>query len=160
MWRRVKTYRREGIVLYFNIGLEIGMILLLLFCSVTDCLWKKIWLPALLAAVPVIIICLVGRKGNLSSHLLCGGLCCGGFLAVSLVTDGQIEKGDGAILGIVALSLGGWKTITCLFASFSYAFVVAVFLVVVRKRKGKDRMPFVPFALAGYLTVLLLERMG
>lgn len=132
-----------------------GIICLVLgACSITDLLWRKIWIPLLLSAVPGIVVCIVGQGSNVEAHIVCGILCMMGFVGISIVTGGQIEKGDGMVLGVLGLALGLQQLIVFLFFSFTYSFLAAFFLAAVKKKKGSYRMPFIPFAMAGYLTLL------
>lgn len=137
------------VVIYFILGL----------CTVTDCLYRKIWLPALLLAVPVILFCIVGAEKRIVSHVACGILFGAVFIGMSTLSRRQIEKGDGVLVGVMGLALGIWKGMAFLYLSFFYAFLAAVFLVVVQKKKKTYRMPFAPFALVGYLTMQLVGRM-
>lgn len=140
-----------------DIVLQVILCLFLGSCTLTDILFQKIWLPVLLLTLPIVFACVEALDGGVVNHILCGILCGAGFVGISVVTGGQIEKGDGMILGIMGLALGLWKSIAFLFFSFMYAFLAAIFCVVVLKKKKSYRMPFVPFAMGGYITLLLLE---
>lgn len=142
--------------MYYKYLLELIICLFLAVCAVTDCFCRKIWMPVLLPAGLASLFCVAGMEGNVVSHLVCGILAGAGFWWISIVTGGQIEKGDGAVLGVMGLALGIWKGVVFLFFSFTYAFFAALILVTVGKKKRSYRMPFVPFALAGYLTVLAM----
>lgn len=137
--------------------LKVLISLVLGICTVTDLLWRKIWLPVLVVPVPMILICIVRLGNKVESHILCGFLCLMFFGGISVVTGGQMEKGDGLVLSVLGLALSLWQYTVVLFFSFSYSFLAALFLVIVRKKKKSYRMPFIPFVMVGYLTLLLAE---
>lgn len=139
----------------YHIGIVITLCLLLGVETVTDCLYQKIWLPLLPLTAVILMVCLCGLGEPMGWDLLRGLLWGAGFLGMGAVTGGQLEKGDGLILGIMAIALGFWQYIAFLFLSFSFAFVGALFLVIVKKKKRQYRMPLLPFLSAGYLTLLL-----
>jgi leader peptidase (prepilin peptidase)/N-methyltransferase len=135
---------------------SVGVLIPLGICAVTDLLYRKIWMPVVLFAVPCIVVCLyVTGQWKLSDFVM-GFAVCLFFEGMSVLTGGQLGKGDGAVLGMTALALGVWDGLFFLMASFFYAFVAALFLVVFLRKKGKTKIPFVPFVLLGYVTVLLL----
>lgn len=142
--------------MYYKIALEVIVCLFLGVCSITDFLWRKIWLPVLAVGGGAVLFCIAGMDGDLAGHAVCGILYGAGFVGMSILTGGQIEKGDGLVLGVMGLALGLWNSIAFLFLSLCYAFLAALFLVIVRKKNKSYRMPFVPFALAGYLTLLFM----
>lgn len=140
----------------YKIGLIITLCLILGVGTVTDCLYRKIWLPLLPPIVVGILVCLHGLGEPIGWSILRGLLWGACFLGMGVVTGGQLEKGDGLILGIMAMALGFWRYMAFLFLSFFFAFVGALFLVVVRKKKRTYKMPLLPFLSAGYLILLLV----
>ncbi len=136
--------------------LTVGMLAVLLVCAVMDCLYRQVWIPLVLMMVPYIIICLHLAGEEIVLHFLCGLAVGGFFCGFSVLTEGQIGKADGLILGVVTFSLGFWQGVSFLMVCFFYAFAAALMLVVIFHRKKQTRMPFVPFMLFSYITVLLL----
>jgi leader peptidase (prepilin peptidase)/N-methyltransferase len=135
----------------------VGVLLILGICCVTDFLYQKIWMPVVLFSMPGIVICLSLTGEWNWSNLAAGLLVCLFFEGMSVLTRGQLGKGDGAVLGLVSLALGVWDGTLFLMASFFYAFVAALFLVIFLRKKRNTKMPFVPFVLLGYITVLLFR---
>ena len=67
----------------------------------------------------------------------------------SVLTQGQIGRADGIVMGMLVMAAGMEQGICFMAYSLFYAFAVA-FL----RKKRKTRIPFLPFLLLGYLTML------
>lgn len=139
-------------------ALIIGMLAVLGICSVTDLLYQRVWIPLVIAIIPYTLLCLYFADAGILANVVCGVVVGGLFYVVSIVTEGQIGKADGLLLGVMALALGFWRSLSFLMLCFIYAFVAALVLVVIFHKKKKTRMPFVPFMLLGYITILVLGR--
>ena len=72
----------------------------------------------------------------------------------SVLTQGQIGRADGIVMGMLVMAAGMEQGICFMAYSLFYAFAVAVFLVAFLRKKRKTRIPFLPFLLLGYLTML------
>ena len=72
----------------------------------------------------------------------------------SVLTQGQIGRADGIVMGMLVMAAGMEQGICFMAYSLFYAFAVAVFLVTFLRKKRKTRIPFLPFLLLGYLTML------
>ena len=63
----------------------------------------------------------------------------------------RIGIGDGVVLLLMGTWAGGVLTITCCVTAVFLAGMVGVYLIVVKKKSGKETIPFVPFLLISYL---------
>lgn len=76
---------------------------------------------------------------------------------LSIITKGSIGEGDGMMLMIIGIILGG----SCAFRIFLYALFLsggyALFLFVIRKKSRKHEMAFVPFMLVAFTGEILLS---
>lgn len=78
-----------------------------------------------------------------------------GVLALSCLAKGQIGIGDGMIFMLTGLYLGFWDNLLLMFLSFTLAGIWGLFLILARRCKRTDRMPFVPFLFFGYSLMIL-----
>lgn len=99
------------------------------------------------------LIVLICQEKSVTSSLL--GMVCGlVLLAVSFLTRNAIGKGDGIIFIVTGIFLGWNNNIILLFYSFLFCGIFSLFILVLCKRKGKDRIVFVPFVLFAYIIIL------
>lgn len=108
-----------------------------------------------LLAAGILLICMKER-GNLQNTLLgvgIGALFCG----MAKLTDGGIGMGDGLLALLTGLYMGGTFTFLCLCFSFLFSAVAALYLISFQKKGKKDRLPFIPFMLAGYIMTNWLQ---
>lgn len=85
-----------------------------------------------------------------------GGVAVGGaVLLIAWLGRGCVGSGDGIMLIVSGIFLGFWRNLTLLLTALAMAAVAALFLLVVKRKERKYRLPFVPFLLAAYLLQLL-----
>lgn len=77
------------------------------------------------------------------------------LVVVSLLTRGSIGLGDGFLLMTAGVFLGGSSVLELLFISLLYAALVSLGMLAFRRWKRKREIPFVPFLLLGYLTMMV-----
>lgn len=78
-----------------------------------------------------------------------------GMMLLSFLTRGSIGMGDGVILLVTGIFLGAASNLELLLTSLFYASLFSLGILVFRKRKRKQEIPFVPFLFFGYLTMIL-----
>jgi leader peptidase (prepilin peptidase)/N-methyltransferase len=80
------------------------------------------------------------------------------FLLIALVAKGAMGGGDIKLMGVLGLWLG-WKPILLvILLSFWIGAFVSIILIVLKKKKRKERIPFAPFiALSSFITMLYGE---
>jgi leader peptidase (prepilin peptidase)/N-methyltransferase len=137
------------------IGL-IGVLLLLIICTIEDCKHKKIVTWHLLILLPFLCLDLwFNADVTLISRLL--GLAIGGiFLLLSKLTKEQIGIGDAYIIAAIGLMLGGVKCLEVITYSFFISSVVAIVLMIIFHFSRKKTIPFIPFLLSGFIFSVVL----
>lgn len=89
--------------------------------------------------------------------LLCSGAAVGLFLwGVSKVTKGGIGEGDALVYAVTGIALGFWGNLELLVLSLFMASAVSLWLLAVKKRGRKYKIPFIPFTAAAYGVVFFL----
>lgn len=128
------------------------------FYAVEDIKKKKITVCYLLIFALVGIFTNLYYK-NMSMLSIAGGIILGaGVLALSFITRGSVGTGDGMILVVTGLYLGAGKNFELFMTSLIYGAVFSLGLLVVGRKKRKYEIPFVPFLLAGYITIMVGAR--
>ncbi len=73
------------------------------------------------------------------------------FIALSVISKGQIGMGDSLVILVMGVCQGGINAaFSCLYALFA-ACLVSVFLMVFKKYKKDHSIPFIPFLAAGVI---------
>lgn len=125
--------------------------ILLIVCAAED--WKR-------KEVTVIYIFLFGIAGillhlfypNCSIYsLLCGVLVGIGMMAMSLLSSGSVGMGDGILLMVTGVYLGGYRNFELLMTGLFLAGIWSAGLLVLKKKKRKERIAFIPFLLAAHV---------
>lgn len=76
------------------------------------------------------------------------------MMIVSCMTHGKAGMGDGILLVVTGVYLGGMGNLKLLFTGLVLAALWSLWLLVSGKKKRKDRIAFVPFLLLSYLTMM------
>ncbi|MBW4061308.1 prepilin peptidase [Candidatus Saccharibacteria bacterium] len=140
---------------YIVLGLWLLLLTLLIILAVYDKRWMllpdKIMLPAIgVAGVLVLVRALsvhswLAARGPLLAALLFGGM----FFAIVAISKGRaMGGGDIKFVFLMGLVLGLRGTLLGLLIAFDVAAVVAVALIVLKRRGRRDQIAFGPF-LAG-----------
>ncbi len=132
-----------------------GLVLIgLLIETIKDIREKKISLLVVIVEFPVLIVARY-LTGQGSVALWAASLGIGTFFYLaSIVTGGQIGKGDAFVLCMTGAGVGLYGNLLIIYISFFLAFLAAVFLLVFRKVDRKYSMPLTPFILCAYLLVV------
>lgn len=136
-------------------GIVLGMLGL---CAAEDIRKRSIPLPYLVFfGIIGFGIYWYGKEMSLFS--MGAGLALGaGLLGLSCLTRGSIGMGDGFIFCVTGIFLGGAGNLELLMISLMYAGLWSLGIIVFRKankRVRKKRIPFAPFVLMGYFTILV-----
>lgn len=144
--------------------------ILLIWSSIQDIKRKSIHNGGLVAgAVTVLVLFLLDgiKQGQLADVLLSEGgvpwenvwgLIPGvGVLLMSQLIPGGIGKGDGYLLCISGLALGGMWNFSVLCYGLLLAGGTAAVLLAVHKVKRDTKLPFVPFLFGGFLLTVLQQ---
>lgn len=119
--------------------------------------WKKRKITAhYLIVIGVVGLCIQFCNEEGFSYSNLGGMVLGaGVMILSRVTGGSIGMGDGLLLLVTGIYLGAERNMALFFTGLLYAAFWSLGLIVLGKGKRKREIPFVPFLLAGYITVLI-----
>lgn len=134
---------------------SLGLIGMLSICSIQDLKEKQIsiW-PILIFGVLGEIMNLVDGKINVKEGLMCFGV--GIILYLySVLSEEKIGKGDAAVMGITGVYAGFWAALGVLWIASIMALAVGLIVLKVKKETLKYELPFIPFILVGYITMLL-----
>lgn len=90
-----------------------------------------------------------------SIYSILGGILLGlAMMLASVATGGMVGMGDGILLAVTGVYLGGTGNLELLSIGLLLSACWSLGLVVLKKKRGKDQIAFVPFLLASYLTML------
>lgn len=129
--------------------------LILVLQSIFDIRSKRLplWITGVGTAIGIILWLIEGSCDLMQFVAMVPGLLC---LLIARVSREAIGYGDGLLLGMMGMYLKFSVLLgVCLWA-FTIAGIVALFLLVTKKRNGKQEIPFVPFLFLGYLLEVFL----
>lgn len=137
--------------------LKIVMGVMLLICGIQDALHKKILLWMIILGSILIGIC-IPFCSEVSLLDRCGGCMVGAaVILISLATKGKIGLADGILLCTTGLGLGFWGNLELFAMALLLAAIVSIVLLILRLADRKKSIPFVPFLLAGYLFLIIVN---
>lgn len=118
--------------------------------------YQKGEIPLILAGAGVLVFAgmqlIFGERTILELAL---GLLPGGFLLLlSILTKQAVGPGDGAILLSAGVILGWLETLILLGISILFAALGSMALLILKLKKRKESIPFLPFLYTGYLCFL------
>ena len=125
-------------------------------CSVEDLKRKEI------ACIRVLLFGVVGvalhlYQGEISVYDMLLGACCGLVIMLfSYLSGGMIGMGDGLVIVVTGIFLGGRANIRMLCGGVFMAGIISLFLILFRKKKRKDSIPFVPCLFLAYVGMMLI----
>ena len=114
-----------------------------------------------ISAVSAIALSITGigfaivQKPGLLAFFLPVGIGCV-FLALSILTEGKLGMGDAWVLIALGTMLELQRYVIVLLTGLLLASVWSVYLMLFRKKKRTEEIPFLPFLLIGYLGGLLI----
>lgn len=124
----------------------------LALCSYTDIRCRKIGLrPCIVFA----IIYILYQSANNSDLWWTMGVVPGIVLVLLALVSGQkIGYGDGIMMIVSGIGLGFTKSMDICLVAVTLAAITAVILVVSKKKKLNDNIPFAPFLLLGNIVIM------
>lgn len=85
------------------------------------------------------------------------GSCIGlGLVLLSLLSRQAIGTGDGLMFIASGASLGLTDNLWLLLISLALSSAASIVLMIMLKFKGRNRIPFIPFMLTGYICLLMI----
>ena len=76
------------------------------------------------------------------------------MMGISYVSRGSVGMGDGLLLTVTGVYLGGYENLELFMIGLLLAALWSLGLLVLKRKKGKEEIAFVPFLLVSYLTML------
>ncbi len=129
---------------------------LLIICAVED--WKR-------KEVTVIYILMFGIAGillhwffpNCSVYSMIWGVLLGiGMMGVSLLSRGSVGMGDGILLMVTGVYLGGYGNFELFMTGLLLAGIWSLGILALKKKKRKERIAFMPFLLAAHVIMVVV----
>lgn len=119
-------------------------------------------IPLFLVVIKIAIIAGLMAAGTMQAYELIGPIfalmaCLVVFLLARVLSQQGVGMGDVKLVCAMAFMLNLYAIVYTLTLSFLLFFVVAVYLLVRKKRTAKDSLPYAPFLLAGYSLALILS---
>ncbi len=125
------------------------------WCSLEDIKKKQVMVyPVLLFGIAGVLLHLYYR--NLSIYSLFAGVLLGVALLIIGAVSGQIGIGDGLVLLVSGIYLGFWENARLLFHGLLFCGIWSGVLLLMKKKKRKDEIAFVPFLFLAYLEMIFL----
>jgi leader peptidase (prepilin peptidase)/N-methyltransferase len=136
--------------------------IMLLFAGIADIKSLSVSRRFILVFLAVCLVTVfTGKSPSLMSALLgtLVGIC---VLGISIISDGQIGKGDGYMIAALGLVLGFRGSLVVVCMSSMIMCVIAVVMLILKKGDKKTKLPFIPALFAGYTIFIInnLENMG
>lgn len=131
------------------------LLILLLICAVEDFKRKEVTVTYILL-FGVVGVVLHLFYPNCSVYSMLWGLLLGiGVMVVSFLSHGSIGMGDGILLAVTGVYLGGYENLELFLMGLFLAAIWSLVLLVRKKKKRKERIAFIPFLLAAYALMLV-----
>ncbi|HEX3076805.1 MAG TPA: prepilin peptidase [Lachnospiraceae bacterium] len=134
--------------------LNIFTILFLMTLAVIDMKERKIPCVVLSISFLIALLSTVLVKHGITTEQLCGMTIGFLFILISFVTRGQLGLGDGITVVITGVVIGFWDNLLMVLYALFAAGITAIILIVFKRSNRKERIPFLPFLLLGYIVVL------
>jgi leader peptidase (prepilin peptidase)/N-methyltransferase len=77
------------------------------------------------------------------------------LILLALVSGQVLGVGDGVVFVITGIFMGFWGNVELFLVSLWLAGILALFLLIVKKKGRKYQIPFVPFILGAYVLMLV-----
>ncbi len=136
--------------------LEIFLGVFLLICTVTDIKSREIKPAVLLifGAVAVGLYIYLRPVGLFEEAMgIFIGLC---FTALYFITDEKIGLGDGLLMTVTGIFLGGRQNASLIMTAMLFSAFYSVTVLITKKADRKTKFAFVPFVFASYVIRLII----
>ena len=79
-------------------------------------------------------------------------------LIISKSTGEKIGIGDGLVLMLTGIFLGFWRNIALIWISTTFLAIYGGIMIIAKKKRKDDRIPYIPFLMAGSLLMLIVGK--
>lgn len=157
----VLAYMKYGFTLEFVkiiILISFMIIIGLIDYDTTDVYSVTTWSAIVIGGIFIIVNLIINNNYDYWNYIW-GGVIGGGFISVIILLTKGMGWGDAEICLLAGIYLGKINTILMLFIAVVLGGIVGVYLLVIKKNKGKDAIAFGPFlAISTILCALAGER--
>lgn len=131
------------------------VLILLVVCAVEDLKRKEVTVTYILV-FGIIGVLLHLFYPNCSVYSMLWGLLLGiAVMTVSVLSGGSIGMGDGILMTVTGVYLGGYQNLELFFIGVFLAGIWSLGLLVFKKKKRKEKIAFMPFLLVAYVFMLV-----
>lgn len=141
-------------VFYHILTAVVGI--LLFAAGITDIRMKQVG-RRFIVVLGFACVAAVACKGDFSIMDAAGGVAVGlCAIGLSYVSGEQLGRGDGIVIAVVGLVLGGRKCLAAVSVASLMMCVAAILTLVLRKGDRHTRLPFLPALFAGYVFCMVM----
>ncbi|WP_075721822.1 prepilin peptidase [Roseburia sp. 499] len=134
---------------------SVVLLILLVVCAVEDLKHKEVTVTYILV-FGIIGVLLHLFYPNCSVYSMLWGLLLGiAVMTVSVLSGGSIGMGDGILMTVTGVYLGGYQNLELFFIGVFLAGIWSLGLLVFKKKKRKEKIAFMPFLLVAYVFMLV-----
>lgn len=139
---------------------DIGILLLLLYPAAADLKKREFYFLPVLAGAAVLFLAFWKISGRTpeTAALLTGTLPGAAMFLLRLFSKKGIGSGDVLVLFLLGFLAGFEKTFITMFCAFLLTAGAGCILLLLHKAGRRTQLPFIPFLLAAFLIVSILER--
>jgi prepilin signal peptidase PulO-like enzyme (type II secretory pathway) len=145
-----------------TVGFWAVMLMMLIVLAVYDKRWMilpdKVMMPLLVVAFAYdLVAASLAHSPQLLAGYLAAACVAGGFFyAIVFFSKGRgMGGGDIKLAFVMGLILGPANTAVAMLLAFNVAAIVGVAMIIIRKRKRRDQIPFGPFLVGGTVVAYL-----
>ncbi|MGN0342202.1 MAG: prepilin peptidase [Roseburia sp.] len=130
-----------------------ALMAMLAVCSLEDIRHRQVnCIPVLMWGVVGVVFHILWHQQTVYS--MAAGLLPGIILLViALISGGAIGIGDGLVVIVMGIFLGGIRNLQVLCVALVLSAVISLGLLVMKKKNKRDSIPFIPCLLVAYLGV-------
>lgn len=135
---------------------SVVLLILLSICAVEDLKQKEVTVTYILLFGIIGVFVHLFYPGCSVYSMLCGLLLGIAVMAMSVLTHGEIGLGDGILLTVTGVYLGGYQNLELFLIGICLAGVWSLGVILLKKKKRKDKIAFMPFLLMAYAFMLVV----
>lgn len=132
-----------------------SLLIALAVCAWID--WKRhevyLFVPGIVTVLGLVLHIL--NQAQPVTELMAGAGLGVVLLFVAWITRESVGVGDAVIFMMTGCFMGFWNNLCLMLGAFCLAGVAALFLLVLKKKTRKERIPMIPYILVSYVVMLL-----
>ena len=135
---------------------SVVLLILLSICAVEDLKQKEVTVTYILLFGIIGVFLHLFYPGCSVYSMLWGLLLGIAVMAMSVLTHGEIGLGDGILLTVTGVYLGGYQNLELFLIGICLAGVWSLGVILLKKKKRKDKIAFMPFLIMAYAFMLVV----